>query len=439
MILVDAQAVSVSRPDRPLFSDVSLTISMGDRLAVVGLNGCGKSTFARVLAGRELPESGVVRRGRDVVVSMLDQASPLPAGLVRDVLRRDDQWKADSIADRLGLSGLFDRDVGELSGGEAKRVALALALVDPADLLILDEPTNHLDIDAIAWLEDHLAGFRGGLVLITHDRFVLDRVTTRIVEIERGELHAYQSGYSGYLESREERRNIAAARESTRRNLARNELAWLRRGAPARSTKQKARIDRANALFADAPEQTDRGALDLALSDRESATPRLGDLVVELHGAGHRFDDSWLFQDWDIALDRRARLGVVGVNGTGKTTALDVIAGRLAPSTGRVVTGSTVRVGYYEQREHSLDLSQTVRAAVAGEKGEIDWHDRKLMETFWFDDDAQHAPIALLSGGERKRLQLLLTLIERPNVLLLDEPTNDLDLDTLRALEEFPR
>jgi ATP-binding cassette subfamily F protein uup len=440
MILVDASGVSMSRPERPLFDNVSLTISTGDRLAIVGLNGSGTSTLARVLVGAVTPDSGVVRRGRDVRVTMLDQLSPLPPGTVRNVLSGEgfDAWQGEAIADRLGIASVFDADVASLSGGEAKRVALASALVHDSDLLVLDEPTNHLDIDAIAWLEEHLAAFRGGLVLITHDRFVLDRVTTRIAEIDRGQLFTYQTGYGGYLEARQQRADQEATQEASRRNLARRELAWLRRGAPARSTKQRARVERATTLIDSTQNRAEtRAALDLNLSDVDSATPRLGDLVVELHGVGHRFDSIPVFAGLDLALDRRERLGIVGPNGSGKSTALEIIAGRLDPTEGRVVRGTTVRVGYYDQRSRSLDASITVRAALVGEKGEVDWRDRKLMERFWFDDDAQRAPISLLSGGERRRLQLLLTLLERPNVLLLDEPTNDLDLDTLRALEDF--
>ena len=440
MILVDADDVSMSRPGRSLFDHVSLTISRGDRLAIVGMNGSGKSTLARVLVGAVAPESGVVRRGRDVRVTMLDQASPLPAGTVRTALQGEgiDAWRAEAIADRLDITPLLDADVATLSGGEAKRVALTAALVHESDLLVLDEPTNHLDIDAIAWLEDHLSSFRGGLVLITHDRFVLDRVTTRIAELDGGRLFVYQTGYSGYLDAREERAERAAAHDASRRNLARRELAWLRRGAPARSTKQRARVERATALIESTSTRDEgRGALGLDLSDVESSTPRLGDLVVELHGVGHRFGSNEIFQGLDLALDRRERLGIVGPNGTGKSTALEIIAGRLDPVEGRVVRGPTVRVAYYDQRSRELDPDLTVRAAVVGSKGEIDWRDKRLMERFWFDDDAQRAPISLLSGGERRRLQLLLTLLERPNLLLLDEPTNDLDLDTLRALEDF--
>ncbi len=252
VILVDAQGLAASRPGRPLYADVSLTLSSGDRLAVVGLNGCGKSTLLRQLAGRVEPEAGTVRRGRGTRVVMLDQDAPLPDGTVREAVGGG--WEGEAVLDRLGLGDLLDVPVGELSGGQAKRVALARALAevgapgaahDDAVLLILDEPTNHLDIDAIAWLEERLAAHRGGLVLVTHDRHVLDRVTTRIVELDRGDAHVHEGGYASYLEARAERAEREAQSEEVRRNLARRELAWLRRGAPARTRKPKFRVETA--------------------------------------------------------------------------------------------------------------------------------------------------------------------------------------------------
>jgi ATP-binding cassette subfamily F protein uup len=432
MILVDAQGVAMSRPGRPLFTDLSVTISDGDRLGIVGLNGCGKSTLLRVLLGREEPEAGVVRRGRGVRVAFLDQAAPLPPGTARDAI--GPSWEAAAVADRLGLSDLLDADTATLSGGQAKRVALARTLVTECDLLVLDEPTNHLDIDAIAWLEERLLGFRGGLVLVTHDRHVLDRLTTRILELDRGTGYVHEGGYAAHLAARAEREEHAAASESTRRNLARTELAWLRRGAPARTRKSKSRIERAVELIETRPDAPARaGDIDLLFA----GTPRLGDQVVELHGVGHGYGDTDLFTGVDLALDRRDRLGIVGVNGTGKSTLLDIIAGRTVPRTGRVVRGPTVELGYYDQVGRTLDPTMRVREAVTGGARQPDWQDARLLERFWFDGDAQWAPIGLLSGGERRRLQLLLVLAARPNVLLLDEPTNDLDLDTLRSLEDF--
>jgi ABC transport system ATP-binding/permease protein len=439
VILVDAADVAASRPGKPLFSGLSVTVATGDRLAVVGINGCGKSTLLGVLAGTVSPESGDVRRGRGARVTHLDQSAALPDGTVREVTGGD--WRGEAVLDRLGMAPWLDAQVATLSGGQAKRVALARALVgvgahgepDDADLLILDEPTNHLDRDGIEWLEDWLARFPGALVLVTHDRHVLDRVTTRILELDRGRAHLHDGGYQGYLDGRAAREEQAAAAESVRRNLAREELAWLRRGAPARTRKPKARIQAATELVEGRPEAAARpGDLPLAFG-----TPRLGDQVVELHGVGDGYGDELLFSGVDLALDPRERLGILGLNGSGKSTLLDVLAGRRAPRQGRVVRGSTVRLGYYDQRGVDLDPTQRVREAIAGPTRQPDWTDARLLEAFWFDDDAQWAPIGLLSGGERRRVQLLLVLAAKPNVLLLDEPTNDLDLDTLRALEDF--
>ncbi len=432
MILVDCDRISVSRPGRSLFADLSVTVSTGDRLGIVGLNGTGKSTLLRVLAGSLEPESGTIRRGRGARVAMLDQEAALPEGTALAAV--GESWEAAAVLDRVGMGPFADRPVSQLSGGQRKRVALARALVAECDLLILDEPTNHLDIDGIAWLEDRLARFTGGLVLVTHDRHLLDRVTTRILELDRGTGHVHEGGYASYLEARAEREERAATAEAVRRNLARAELAWLRRGAPARTRKPKARIDAATAIVEGRPEAAARaGDLDLHFG-----TPRLGDRVVELHGVGHHYGDGeWLFRDLDLALDPRERLGIVGVNGTGKSTLLDVMAGRLAPLEGRVEHGTTVSLGYYDQLTRELDPSARVREVVAGPHRDPDWTDARLLEAFWFDSDTQWAPVELLSGGERRRLQLLTVLAAKPNVLLLDEPTNDLDVDTLRTLEDF--
>ena len=431
MILVDAERVSASRPGRPLFEDLSVTVSTGDRLGIVGLNGCGKSTLLRLLSGLDTPETGTVRFGRGVRVSTLDQDPELGAADVRAVM--GESWEAAAVADRLGLADVMDSPISSLSGGQRRRVALARTLVTPADLLVLDEPTNHLDIDAIAWLEDRIAELLGGLIIVTHDRHLLDRVTNRIVEIDRGRTYEHLGGYAAYLEGRAEREERAAAAEGVRRNLARKELAWLRRGAPARTAKPKARIASATAIVEGRPEAAARtGELDLHFG-----TPRLGDVVIEMHGVGHGFGGRRLFGGVELLVDPRERLGIVGPNGCGKSTLLDIMAGRLDPDEGRVVVGSTVRLGYYDQLGAALDPAQRVRDAVAGPGGEADHRVGALLEAFWFDSDTQWAPIGLLSGGERRRLQLLVCLAEQPNVLFLDEPTNDLDLDTLRMLEDF--
>ncbi len=435
MILIDVDSVSMSRPTRPLFQNVSVTVSSGDRLGVVGINGTGKSTLLSVISGSREPESGQVRRGRGVTVAAVDQVTTLPAGTVRSAVGGG--WRGDAAIHRLGLADVIDRSVDQLSGGQEKRVALARALVADADLLILDEPTNHLDVDAIEWLEQELEQFRGGLVVVTHDRYVLDRLTTRVLELDRGAAYLHDGGYDGYLEGRAAREERAAAHESTRQNLARRELAWLRRGAKARTRKSRSRIERATELITTRAQAAAREG-DLPLDALHRETPRLGDQVVELEHAVIGFEPTIpLIGDLTLRLDRRERLGIVGDNGTGKSTLLEAIAGKRALLGGNRVQGPTVSIGLFDQRGRDLDPTLRVRQVLAGDGAEPDWWDVALLERFWFDSDAQKAPVGLLSGGERRRLQLVLTLAARPNVLLLDEPTNDLDLDTLRALEDF--
>jgi len=439
MILLDAEGLKASRPGRPLFSDVSITLSTGDRLGVVGLNGCGKSTLFRILSGELDSDAGVVRRGRNARIGVLPQIPVLPAGTVRDAVGGG--WQGEAMLDKLGMGDMGDADTRELSGGQLKRVALARLLAGEWDCLILDEPTNHLDLDAIGFLEETLARFPGGLAIVTHDRHVLDRVTNRVLEIDRGHgyLHIPQgvnagSGYAAYLAARAEREDNAATAEQVRKNAAKKELAWLRRGAPARTAKPKARIAAAEALIANKPDGPARqGELGLDLGSK-----RLGSKGIEIIGVGFTWPDgSEVLHAFDHALEPGDRLGIVGPNGAGKSTLLDMIAGRLTPTVGTIDIGRTVLVGYYDQLGKELDLSKRVRDVVAGDKGAPSVEDLNLMKRFWFDGDAQFAPLSTLSGGERRRLQLLLTLIEQPNVLLLDEPTNDLDLDTLRALEDY--
>ena len=433
-ILVDLQKVSASRPGRPLFDSLSIALSGGDRLGVVGLNGSGKSTLLRIMAGLLEPESGVVRRGRGVRIGFLSQRPTLASGTVRAAV--GESWEAAAILDLLKMTPLTEAPVETLSGGQAKRVALAQVLMAENELLILDEPTNHLDLGAIVWLEQRLAAFRGGLVVVSHDRHVLDRVTTRMLEIDRGSGYLHEGGYASYLEARSEREDRAAAAEVVRRNLARRELAWLRRGAPARTRKPQARIDAALAIVEGRPAAAVRPT-ELALD--AFGTPRLGDKVVELDGVGYRYGTGdVLFQDIELRLDPRARLGVVGPNGSGKSTLLDILAGQRIPSWGTVEVGPTARIGYYDQRGVDLNPDARVRDLVAGPaRAPGSPEDLRLMDRFWFGGETQWATVGTLSGGERRRLQLLLALAARPNVLLLDEPTNDLDLDTLRSLEDF--
>ncbi len=432
-VLVDLQRVAVRRVDRVLFEGLSLTVSEGDRIGVVGINGTGKSTLLRLAAGVDAADEGRVLRGRGTRVSFLEQVPVLPPGSVRSAVGTG--WEAESALDRLGMGAHLDADVATLSGGQAKRVALAGVLGRPAELLVLDEPTNHLELGAVAWLERRLSAWRGGLLLVTHDRHLLDRVTTRMVELDRGRSFVHDGGYGSYLEGRAERDEQTASAEATRRNLARRELAWLRRGAQARSRKPQARIDAARRLIDGRPEAPDR-ATELELA---ADTPRLGDKVVECRGMGFHYDRGRpVLQGVDLVLDRRERLGVVGANGSGKSTLIDLVAGRRQPTSGRVETGPTVVVGVYDQQGVELDLSARVQDLVAGpHRSPGSLADVALMKRFWFAGELPFARVGTLSGGERRRLQLLLVLAGRPNVLLLDEPTNDLDLDTLRIVEDF--
>jgi ABC transport system ATP-binding/permease protein len=432
-VLVDLQDVAVRRVDRALFEGLSLTVSDGDRLGVVGINGTGKSTLLRIIAGTETPDEGQVRRGRGSRVGFLEQVPELPAGTVSGAVGSG--WEAEAALDRLGMAATVDVGVDTLSGGQAKRVALARVLAHPAELLVLDEPTNHLDLGAVSWLEQQLLSFRGGLVLVTHDRHLLDRITTRMLELDRGHAYVHEGGYGSYLEARAEREERAASAEATRRNLARKELAWLRRGAQARSRKPQARIDAAVRLIEDRPEAAARST-ELELS---GDTPRLGDKVIECVDVGFRYDDGpEVLSGVDLTIGRRERLGIVGANGTGKSTLVDLLAGKRRPVTGQVVTGPTVVTGYYDQQGMELDLEARVQDLVAGpHRSPGSLADVELMKRFWFSGELAFARAGTLSGGERRRLQLLLVIAGRPNVLFLDEPTNDLDLDTLRILEDF--
>jgi ATP-binding cassette subfamily F protein uup len=432
-VLVDLNHVTVRRVDRVLFEDLSLTISDGDRIGVVGTNGTGKSTLLRIVAGVDAPEEGQVRRGRGSRVGFLDQVPRLPDGTVRAAV--GDGWEAEAAIERLGMGSQLDADTATLSGGEIKRVALARVLAHPVELLVLDEPTNHLDLGAVSWLERRLLSFRGGLVLVTHDRHLLDRLTTRMLELDRGSAYIHDGGYGAYLEAKAEREELALTAESSRRNLARRELAWLRRGAKARSRKPQARVDAAVRLI-------EGGQIDPARSaeiEVAGVTPRLGDMVIECSGVGFRYGQGPLILTGvDLVLGRRERLGIVGVNGSGKSTLLDLMAGRFVPTTGTVAIGPTVVVGYYDQQGSELDLDARVQDLVAGpHRRPGSPPDIELMKRFLFTGELPFARVGSLSGGERRRLQLLLVIAGRPNVLFLDEPTNDLDLDTLRILEDF--
>jgi ATP-binding cassette subfamily F protein uup len=451
VICVDLAGVAVSQPDKVLFAELSVTVSTGDRVAVVGVNGSGKTTLLRIMTGALRPDRGEVRFGRGVRIASLEQDPVLPPGTVREYL--GDSWEVAAVATRLGVQPLLDRRTDELSGGQAKRVALARVLADDEhgdhDLVVLDEPTNHLDLEAIEWLESRLVRMKSALVLVTHDRHALDRLTTavgpsKVVELDGGRSFVHQaaagtSAYATYLDARAERIDREAREESTRRILARKELAWLRRGAPARSTKPKARLRSASEIVSGGPAAPGVRDTDLQLG---AGTARLGNQVIELEGVAQRFtvaggEPLTVFEGVDLLIEPGARLAVVGPNGSGKSTLLDIVAGRAEHAVGTVRRGSTVVVGFADQHAADLDPDAIVRELVAGPYREPDHRDRALLERFWFDATAQYAPVRMLSGGERRRLQLVMVLATQPNLLILDEPTNDLDLDTLRALEEF--
>jgi len=431
VILVDVDNVTLRHARGEVLSGVSLTVSSGDRLGVVGHNGAGKSTLLGIATGSIQPDEGAVRKEGGVQVSALSQRP-----VFEDVTALEavgDSWEAAAVLDRLGLGHRSNDRVLPMSGGEQRRVALARALVAPADLLVLDEPTNHLDIDAIDWLEERLKNFKGGLLCVSHDRHLLDAITTRVLEVDSGNLYLHDGGYLAYLEGREARIDASDKAEAVRKNLARREKEWLLRGAPARTSKAKARIRSAEAI-----QETNvkRGIRDDGLA-LHSDTPRLGNTVIELHDVRVEIGERVLVDGFTIELDPRERLGIVGPNGTGKSTLLDTMALRREPTAGTVRHGSTVRLSYFDQLGRTLDPSKNVIEMFTGGNRDADWRDKALLERFWFDAATQYSPVEQLSGGERRRLQLVLALAEDPNVLLLDEPTNDLDLDTLRALEDF--
>lgn len=431
-ILVDVKGVSASRPDRPLFAELDLTLAAGDRVGLVGINGTGKTTLLNVLAGRTEAETGSVRWGKETTIGYLDQEPVLPSGTVGDVI--GEEWQAQALLDKLGMSGFISASTETLSGGQRKRVALAMVLHQEPELLLLDEPTNHLDLDGVAWLAGLLRNWRGGLLLVTHDRWLLDAVTTRTVELDRGASYVHEDGYSGYLLGRAQREVHAQQAEDVRQNLARKELAFLQRGARARRRKAKSRVKDATAIV-EGKKQAAARAGDLSLN--EFGTRRLGRSTIDLETVSFSFaGEAPLFDGLDLSIDPRDRLGIVGANGTGKSTLLDILAGEKQPTSGKVNTGQTVHVSYLDQMGRELNPNDRVREAVVGPDRKADYKDAALLERFWFDKDAQFARIETLSGGERRRLQLLLVLADRPNVLILDEPSNDLDLDTLRALED---
>ena len=443
-MLLTAENLHKNYGMKPLLSGVSLYLSAGERVGLIGVNGTGKSTLLKILAGVEEPDSGRVTRDPNVQISYLPQVPVMDDNLtvLEQVFaghpaefRALNEYEAKSILSRLGISD-FDQKIGALSGGQRKRVALATVFVHPADVLILDEPTNHLDAEMVAWLEQKLARFTGGLVMVTHDRYFLENVVTRIAELSRGELFLYEANYSKYLALKAQRLEMAQASERKRQALLRRETEWIQRGCRARSTKSTERIARYEALKAqDAPPAEENLSMAAAAS-------RLGRKTVELSHVTKSFGGRTVVRDFSYTILRDDRVGVIGRNGAGKSTLLNLISGRLAPDSGTVDFGGTVRIGYFTQEGRELDPDQRPydyihEIASEVRTGEGRLSATQMMERFLFSSDMQYSTIGRLSGGERRRLYLLGILMSAPNILLLDEPTNDLDVETLTILEDY--
>jgi len=446
--LVNLEQVSKTFGVQPLLDKVSLGVESGERIGVVGLNGGGKTTLLEVLTGLELPDAGRVSRTGGLRVAVVTQRGVLPPGstigqVVLAPLGVDEhEWAGDarirSVLHGIGVDSLgVDTPVDGLSGGERRRVALAAALVQDLDLLVLDEPTNHLDVEGVQWLAEHLVARRSALVVVTHDRWFLDTVATRTWEVVGGKVESYEGGYADWVYARAERVRQADAAEDRRRNLARKELAWLRRGPPARTSKPRYRIESAEALIADVPPPRDAVAL------ASFAARRLGKVVLELEDVQLETPDGReLVHDLTWRLGPGDRIGLVGVNGSGKTTLLRMLAGETEPSAGKRIQGQTVHLGWLRQELDDLPLTMRVLDAVEDVAkyvtlGDNEMSAAQLAERLGFAPARQRVPVGDLSGGERRRLQLTRVLMAEPNVLLLDEPTNDLDIDTLQQLEDL--
>ena len=447
--LVNIEEVSKAFDIRALLERVSLGVSEGDRIGIVGRNGSGKSTLMKVIAAIESPDQGRVTKANSVKIGLLSQVDKAdPNSTVGDVVigdRAKHEWASDSGIREVftGLFGgfddhLFERKFSTLSGGEKRRVGLAKLLIDELDLILLDEPTNHLDVEGVAWLASHLNSRKSLAVLvITHDRWFLDAVTDRTWEVVGGKVEEYDGGYSAFVLAKAERARQASAMDARRNNLIRKELAWLRRGAPARTTKPKFRVDAANVLIAEEPAPRDQGEL------LKFARNRLGNTVYEAHHLQIRAGEKELIDDLYWNIGPGDRIGIVGINGSGKTTLMRTLAGEIQPFAGKLTTGITVKAAFLTQHLDELNPVWRVLEAVEKVAAHIELGNGKslsasqLCERLGFDKDSQWTPVGDLSGGEKRRLQLTRLLMDSPNVLLLDEPTNDFDIETLTELEDL--
>lgn len=454
MNLLTLDNITKTYTERKLLDGVNFYLQEGEKVGVIGINGTGKSTLLKIMAGLEEADEGTVTKANHVMIRFLSQHPVFEEGatVLEAVMagneNKDNHWSleasAKSMLNKLGITE-FDKKVEQLSGGQKKRVSLANVLLSPAEILILDEPTNHLDNSMADWLEEYLKNWKGALVMVTHDRYFLDSVSNRIVEIDKGALYSYSTNYSGFLALKAEREEMALAGERKRQAILRNELAWIQRGARARSTKQKARIERFEQLRdAEAP-KTD-GKVEMS-----SISTRLGKTTVELNHISKAYGEKQLFKDFNYIFLKGDRVGFLGENGCGKTTLMKVIAGRIKPDEGDVTVGQTVKIGYYTQEietvqnkddiafmnpeQKVIDYIKDVAEYVQTTEGTVSAS--QMLERFLFEGSAQYGLIGKLSGGEKRRLNLLRVLMEAPNVLILDEPTNDLDIETLTILEDY--
>ena len=448
MNLVTIEHLTKSYTERLLFDDTAFSINEGEKVGLIGINGTGKSTLLKIVAGLEEPDGGSVVRGRSLYIRYLPQIPEfVESDTVLQSVERENASEphftsrdellasAKNILNKLGITD-HEAKIGTLSGGQRKRVALASVLLSTADLLILDEPTNHLDSQMADWLEEYLKSFRGSLLMITHDRYFLDSVTNRIVELDKGKIYSYQTNYEGYLQLKAERMDMAQATERKRQTLLRTELAWMQRGARARSTKQKAHIQRFEALRDQKGPEFDRNV------ELESIASRLGRTTVELSGLSKAYGDKVLIKDFTYIFLKNDRVGIVGPNGSGKSTLMKMIVGWVQPDAGTVEIGQTVKLGYFSQESEDMDGSlrvidyiRNVAEYVKTKDGSVSAS--QMLERFLFPSSMHYTTIDRLSVGERRRLYLLRILMDAPNVILLDEPTNDLDIATLTILEDY--
>ena len=443
MNVLNLEHISKVYGDKVIFDDISCGIHQGDKIGIIGINGTGKTTFLRILAGLEEADEGQVITQNGLRITYLPQHPQFPEGatILSYVTQgqKEQSWnpetEAHMVLNKLGIED-HEEEIEHLSGGQKKRVALAAVLVNPTDVLILDEPTNHLDNEMASWLEDYLNRFKGVVIMVTHDRYFLDRVTNKILEISHGKLYSYEAKYSEFLELKAQREEMEMASERKKQSILRMEIEWAKRGCRARSTKQRARLDRLEAMKNSTAPVRDKNV------EIDSVETRMGKKTIELHHISKRFGDRICIRDFDYIVLKNQRLGIIGPNGCGKSTLLKIIAGIIEPDSGEVEVGDTIKLGYFSQEIEDMNSSQRVIVYIKDVAEFIPTKDglisaSKLLEQFLFDPAMQYAPIEKLSGGEKKRLYLLKVLAAAPNVLLLDEITNDIDIPTLTILEDY--